>query len=100
MEEVSSHHLPRCLIVVATYPALLLPMNYWAVAPGAGIDGQLMENQLPSFWSDSLSRVFEDNPVGIGPGGVPEARITSTGKKGHEGGSAPQRKKNPSGGQA
>ena len=40
-----------------------------------------MENQLPSFWSDSLSRVFEDTPVGIGPGGVPEAGITSTGKR-------------------
>ncbi len=40
----------------------------WVVAPGAGINGQLMENLLPSFWSDSLSRVFEDTSVGIGSG--------------------------------
>ncbi len=38
------------------------------VAPGGGIAGQLMENLLPSFWTDSLSRVFEDTAVGIGSG--------------------------------
>ena len=38
----------------------------WVVAPGAGINGRLMENLLPSFWTDSLSRVFEDTAVGIG----------------------------------
>ena len=32
----------------------------WVVAPGDGIEGQLMENLLPSFWTDGLSRVFSD----------------------------------------
>ena len=32
----------------------------WVVAPAAGIEGQLMENQLPLFWTDSLSRIFGD----------------------------------------
>ena len=30
----------------------------WTYAPRAGIHGQLMENLLPTFWSDRLSRVF------------------------------------------
>ena len=50
----------------------------WVVAPSAGIDGQLMENLLPSFWTDSLSRVFEDTPVGMGTGGAPETGATNT----------------------
>ena len=34
------------------------------VAPAAGIYGKLMENALPSFWSDRLSRSFANvNPV-------------------------------------
>lgn len=32
----------------------------WVVAPAAAIEGQLMENQLPLFWTDSLSRIFGD----------------------------------------
>jgi len=36
----------------------------WVVAPGAGITGQLMENLIPTFWSDSLSRIFADVPIG------------------------------------
>ena len=32
----------------------------WVVAPAAGVEGQLMENQLPGFLSDSLSRIFGD----------------------------------------
>ena len=45
----------------------------WVVAPGGGIAGQLMENLLPSFWTDSLSRVFADTAVGI------ESGIATTG---------------------
>jgi hypothetical protein len=40
-------------------------MNLWMVAPAGGIMGQLMQNQLPSFWSDSLSRIFGDASVSI-----------------------------------
>ena len=35
-----------------------------ARAPAAGIDGELMENALPSFWSDALSRAFADTRPG------------------------------------
>ncbi len=45
------------------------------VAPGAGVNGQLMENLLPSFWTDHLSRVYENTAVGIGSG------ATSTGNR-------------------
>ena len=38
----------------------------WVVAPGADIKGQLMENLLPTFWSESLSRVFGGAGVGLG----------------------------------
>ncbi len=38
----------------------------WVVAPAADIKGQLMENLLPTFWSESLSRVFGTAPVGLG----------------------------------
>ena len=36
----------------------------WAIAPHAGIQGKLMENLLPSFWTDSLSHIFGDVSVG------------------------------------
>ena len=36
----------------------------WVIAPHAGIQGALMENLLPSFWTDSLSHIFAD--VGVG----------------------------------
>ena len=36
----------------------------WVVAPGADINGQLMENLLPTFWTDALSRIFGDAPIG------------------------------------
>ena len=32
----------------------------WVYAPGEGEVGKLMENQLPTFWTNSLSRVFGD----------------------------------------
>jgi len=41
----------------------------WVSAPESGITGQLMENQLPSFWAESLSRMFEDAPVMLGTDG-------------------------------
>ena len=41
----------------------------WVVAPAAGIHGKLMENALPTFWSDGLSRAFADTRPGI-PSGV------------------------------
>ena len=40
----------------------------WVVAPAAGIDGKLMENALPSFWSDALSRAFADTRPGTASG--------------------------------
>ena len=40
----------------------------WVVAPAAGIYGKLMENALPSFWSDALSRAFADTRPGTGSG--------------------------------
>lgn len=36
----------------------------WVVAPGADINGRLMENLLPTFWTDALSRIFGDTPIG------------------------------------
>ncbi len=36
----------------------------WVVAPGADINGRLMENLLPTFWTDALSRIFGDAPIG------------------------------------
>ena len=32
----------------------------WVVAPNEGVSGQLMENLLPTFWTDGLSRIFGD----------------------------------------
>ena len=58
----------------------------WLMAPAADIYGQLMENQLPSFWKDSLSRLFGDTRVKLdnevaervdrkgGKGGAPRLR--------------------------
>ncbi|MDA1128805.1 MAG: helix-turn-helix domain-containing protein [Chloroflexi bacterium] len=37
----------------------------WVVAPTAGINGQLMENQLPTFWSEPLSRIFGDASISL-----------------------------------
>jgi len=33
----------------------------WVVAPGQGVEGTLMENIKPSFWSEALSRIFGDS---------------------------------------
>jgi len=45
----------------------------WVVAPTVGINGQLMENQLPTFWNDSISRVFGDTAASLrsAPGPAP-----------------------------
>lgn len=40
----------------------------WVVAPGVGIKGKLMENRLPTFWSEALSRVFCDASVSLSGG--------------------------------
>ena len=37
----------------------------WVVAPAAGIHGKLMENALPTFWSDALSRAFANTRPGM-----------------------------------
>ena len=39
-----------------------------------------MENLLPTFWTDALSRVFEYTAVGIGTDGARESGATGTGK--------------------
>ena len=38
----------------------------WVVAPAAGIYGKLMENALPSFWTDALGRIFADTRPFVG----------------------------------
>ena len=40
----------------------------WVITPEAGIRGQLMENQLPTFWRDSLSHLFGDTRVKLDKG--------------------------------
>ena len=40
----------------------------WVLAPTDGIKGQLMGNLLPSFWKDSLSRVFGDVSIKLSSG--------------------------------
>ena len=45
----------------------------WVVAPGAGITGQLMENLLPTFWSESLSRIFGDVPISPADAAAPKS---------------------------
>ena len=62
----------------------------WVVAPQDGISGQLMENQLPSFWSDSLSRILGDIPVGLELGGGTDDGIIRRGSKAND--TAPTRK--------
>ncbi len=32
----------------------------WVVSPNSGVNGQLIENIVPTFWSDALSRIFGD----------------------------------------
>ncbi len=62
----------------------------WVVAPAAGVHGKLMENALPTFWTDSLSRAFADtrplaasgslNGSGPGAGLVRRAKPASAGE--------------------
>ena len=42
----------------------------WVVAPAAGIHGKLMENALPTFWTDSLSRAFAGTRPLVAPGSL------------------------------
>ncbi len=46
----------------------------WVVAPAADIQGQLMENLLPTFWRESLSRVFGGASISISGGHGTEAK--------------------------
>ena len=57
----------------------------WVVAPAADITGQLMENLLPTFWTDALSRVFGDTPIGqVGAiSSDPQAPRTTGSRKGY-----------------
>ena len=57
----------------------------WVVAPGADINGRLMENLLPTFWTDALSRVFGDAPIGQTGAASNETqpRHTNGSRKGH-----------------
>ena len=45
-------------------PKMQKKKGVWVVAPGADINGRMMENLLPTFWTDALSRVFGDTPIG------------------------------------
>lgn len=38
--------------------------SVWVIAPGADIGGLLLENLLPTFWTDALSRIFADVSIG------------------------------------
>ena len=42
----------------------------WVHAPLEGVEGQLMENRLPTFWTSALSRVFGDVAPGRSGGSV------------------------------
>ena len=35
----------------------------WVVAPSQGVDGKLMENLLPSFWTSTLSRIYGETSI-------------------------------------
>ena len=35
-----------------------------AVAPGAGMAGRILENQLPSFWNEKVSKMFGGVAIG------------------------------------
>ena len=62
--------------------------SVWVVAPKDGIAGQLMQNQLPTRWSDSLSRIFSDASVSVS-GDQRKGTNHVTGKDGGTGGLRP-----------
>ena len=62
--------------------------SVWVVAPKDGIAGQLMQNQLPTRWSDSLSRIFSDASVSVS-GDQRKGTNHVTGKDGGAGGLRP-----------
>jgi hypothetical protein len=37
----------------------------WVSAPNAGVEGKLMQNELPSFWSERISTIFSDTVVSL-----------------------------------
>ena len=69
----------------------------WVVAPAAGIEGQLMENQLPIFWTDSLSRIFGDATPTTATRGVRPSHTERANAAGRRTTAAPRRgQKTPS----
>ncbi len=44
--------------------------HVWVVSPNAGLAGQLMQNELPSFWSERISTVFGDTVASLGRSGI------------------------------
>ncbi len=38
----------------------------WVVSPNAGVEGKLMQNELPSFWSERISTIFGDTVASLG----------------------------------
>lgn len=44
--------------------------HVWAVSPNAGVEGRLMENELPSFWSERISTIFGDTVASLGRSGA------------------------------
>ncbi|MEE9324580.1 MAG: hypothetical protein V3U90_03385, partial [Dehalococcoidia bacterium] len=73
----------------------------WVVAPGQDIEGTLMENIKPSFWSEALSRTFGDSvrpPTYSGRKSVtenqpPDHRSTAPPRRGRKSETEKRRKK-------
>ena len=73
----------------------------WVVAPGQGIEGTLMENINPSFWSEAVSCIFGDSvppPTYSGRKSVtenqpPDHRSTATPRRGRKSETEKRRKK-------
>ena len=59
----------------------------WVFAPSSGIQGRLMENRLPEFWTDALSRIFSDTTPRI-----PNSKSTQPGTRDSKAPRAPARR--------
>jgi len=53
----------------------------WVVAPSAGIDGQLMENLLPTCWTPAISSMFGDPSIKSSSKGHAKDAIPRAGKR-------------------
>ena len=49
----------------AGLPAAKRKGYVWVLAPNAGVEGKLMQNALPSFWSERISTIFSDTVVSL-----------------------------------